>query len=74
MTHHLNLIAEYGLVNVINECTREEYLGSKITKSCIDYIVIRLRKQCYTGSVIRIKLADHYFTSLVIISDKSSAD
>lgn len=50
---YLNLLAEFGLVSTINECTREEHLGPNITKSCIDHIIIRLQKQQYVSGVIK---------------------
>lgn len=68
---YLNLLAEYGLMNVINAYTREEHLGCRITKTCIDHIVLRLAKQSYRSGVVNLKLADHYFIVAVIFSEKN---
>lgn len=67
VTDYLNLLAEHGLYNAINDYTREEFLGSKISKSCIDHIVLRLTNQRYTSGVVKYKLAGHYFVMLAVV-------
>lgn len=70
VSDYLNLLAEHGLYNVIKDYTREEYSGSKISKSCIDHIILRLSNQRHTSGVIKCKLADHYFVLLAVMSEK----
>lgn len=67
VSDYLNLLAGFGLENIITDYTREEYLGSRITKSCIDHIIVRGGDLKTFSGVIRQKVADHYFIALAII-------
>lgn len=67
VSDYLNLLAGFGLENIITDYTREEYLGSRITKSCIDHIIVRGGDLKMLSGVIRQKVADHCFIALAII-------
>lgn len=71
---YLDLISGFGLDNVIVDVTREEYLGNKITVSCIDHILVRMTDLTIFGGVIRKKIADHYFTACVAFTENEAAE
>lgn len=66
---YLDLLSAYGLENQITSFTREEYLGNKLTKSCLDHIVVRLSNQIHVSGVIKQKLSDHYFITMVVLGE-----
>lgn len=65
VSDYLDMIAGYGIENMITDVTREEHLGNKITKTCIDHILVRFDDMSTMAGVIQKKLADHYFTAFV---------
>lgn len=64
---YLDLLAAYGLENQIKNCTREKYLGTKMTRSCLDHIITRVSNAIITSAVIKQKLSDHYFTVVAFL-------
>lgn len=74
VTEYLTLIASFGLENHIRDYTREEILGNKLTQSCIDHISSRLFKRESLASVIKEKVADHYFVGLLVSKESQSSD
>lgn len=67
---YLDLLSAFGMENQINSFTRVEYLGNKITKSCLDHIAVRISNQTHISSVIRKKLSDHYFPTMVVLGEQ----
>lgn len=74
VTDYLTLLASFGLENHIRDYTREEILGNRLTQSCIDHVSSRLFKRDALASVIREKVADHYFVSLWASEESKSTD
>lgn len=66
---YLTLLAGYGFENQIQDFTREEILSDRLTQTCIDHISTRTPKLDAFGWVVKEKVADHYFTVLVISGD-----
>lgn len=71
---YINTLAAYGLENVINSYTREEHLGNKITRSCIDHVIVRMSNIKKIGGVIKQKVADHYFVAMRMFEEKDDVD
>ncbi|XP_026683918.1 uncharacterized protein LOC113470001 [Diaphorina citri] len=62
---YVNMLNNHTLVPLIQEYTREEVLAGNVTKSCIDHINVRMKREYnYSSSVITDKVADHYFVAL----------
>ncbi|KAI5743957.1 hypothetical protein M8J77_024304 [Diaphorina citri] len=74
-TKYLNILYNNALIPYITKPTREEMLDGRPTITCIDHINIRLHGNNLTGtsSVIKDKLADHYFTSVRITKTNSAS-
>lgn len=70
--NYLGLLASFGLINHIEDVTREDMLGQKLTGSCLDHAIKRHCDQKLIAGVIKSKLSDHYFTSLVMFGDTVS--
>lgn len=64
---YLNLLSGFGLENLIKDYTREEYLGNKLTKTCIDHIIVRINNLKKIAGVITQKVADHYFVAMTML-------
>lgn len=69
VSDYLDMIAGYGIENMITDVTREEHLGNKITKTCIDHILARFDDMSTMAGVIQKKLSDHYFTAFVALQE-----
>lgn len=69
-SRYLDILAEFGLENAINDYTREECLGDKITRSCIDHIIVRVSEFRTLSGVIKQKVADHYFVITTLLQEK----
>lgn len=65
---YLNILYHNAVIPSISTPTREEMKDGVLTSSCIDHINYRLCRNDLTAisSVITEKLADHYFTGLII--------
>lgn len=72
VSRYLDTLASFGLENTINNYTREEYYGTKLTKSCIDHIIIRISNLHSLSGVIKQKVADHYITVLLVLGENTS--
>ncbi|XP_026680049.1 uncharacterized protein LOC113467819 [Diaphorina citri] len=58
---YVNMLNNHTLVPLIYEYTREEVLAGNVTKSCIDHINVRMKREYnYSSSVITDKVADHF--------------
>ncbi|KAH9372251.1 hypothetical protein HPB48_012051 [Haemaphysalis longicornis] len=68
---YLDLLAGFGMDSLIYKFTREEILASRLTQSCIDQIASRCSKFETLATVVRKKVADHYFTALCALSTQS---
>lgn len=66
---YLDTLSSFGLENVIQDYTREEYYGNKITKSCIDHIITRISNLHTLSGVVKQKVADHYVTVLSVLGE-----
>lgn len=69
VSDYLTLISSYGLENNITGFTREEFLGNKLTTSCIDHILTRVSSMQPVTSIVKEKVADHYFIALTMFCD-----
>ncbi|KAI5724383.1 hypothetical protein M8J77_001994 [Diaphorina citri] len=70
---YFNMLNEHTLLPMIREPTREEMLNGRPTSTCLDHVNIRVKKHSCIASVIRDKLADHYYVALRIISSQSNS-
>ena len=61
-----NLLAKQGYELLINSPTREEIRLNKVVKSCLDPIFTNLTEYQNKAYVVKIKLADHYFSVVEI--------
>lgn len=68
---YLNLLAEFGLEELILAPTREELLGDHLVASCLDHISVRAANVVAQSAVIEQKLADHYFVACQLTSKLS---
>lgn len=66
----LDILAEFGLENTIDDYAKEECLGDNITRSCIDHIIVRVSELRTISWVIKKKVADHYFVITTLLQDK----
>lgn len=66
-----NVMASLGFSQQINSPTREEIRNNKIIKSCIDLIYNKTKNWDCKSYVIKIKLADHYFTAFQLFDSKA---
>lgn len=66
-----NVMASLGFTQQINSPTREETRNNKIVKSCIDLIYNKTKNWDCKSYVIKIKLADHYFTAFQLWDRKT---
>lgn len=58
-----------GIEIVITTPTREEIMAGRRVSSCIDHICIRAENTVVMSSVIKRKLADHYFVGYQFVND-----
>lgn len=70
---YLDMLAGFGIENLITDYTREEHLGNKITKTCIDHVLVRVDCMYIVAGVVRKKLSDHYFTVCVAMLENIAA-
>lgn len=64
-SRYVNTLNNHTLVPLIQEYTREEVSAGNVTRSSIDHINVRMKREySYTSSVITDKVADHYFVAL----------
>lgn len=61
---YIDILSNYGLESMIDVYTREEYAGDKVTKTCIDDIIVRTCTLIFIVAIIKQKVADHYFVAL----------
>lgn len=71
VTEYLDILYSYGLQNLIDAYTREEYLAEKITKTCIDHIIVRTSNFKFLAGIIKQKVADHFFVTLKIVGNQN---
>lgn len=69
ISDYLNIFFSYTLENIITDYTREEYSNGKLTKTCINHILIRTNVMRIGSGVIRHKLADHYFVAMMAFGE-----
>lgn len=65
VSEYLDILSSYALENVITDYTREEHLNGKMTKTCIDHILIRTNATRIGSGVIRQKLPENYFVVMI---------
>lgn len=75
ITKYLNLLCSLGLDRGITQYTRVEKYGDRVTKSCIDHVLIRIigNNEAFT-TCINIAPADHKITGCAIIGALPSDD
>lgn len=65
--NYLNVLHANGLINTINDYTREEISAGELKSGCLDHINIRLKKtNNFYSFIIKSKVADHFFVGCSI--------
>lgn len=67
VSEYLNVLWGFAVENVISDFTREETMGNKMTKTCIDHILLGPDNFIIVPGMTKNKVADHYFTVRVIL-------
>ncbi|XP_026688288.1 uncharacterized protein LOC113472698 [Diaphorina citri] len=68
---YVEMLSSLGIISSIQKVTREEILNGRRVSSCIDHINIR-KKGNFSAGVIKEKIADHYFTYIILKNTKTN--
>lgn len=70
---YLTLTSGYGFEHKISGVTREEPYGTRLSRSCLDHINVRIPDMDVISGIITQKVADHYFVVISVLRNEQSS-
>ena len=69
VTKYEDIMAEHGLLKLIDKPTREEFSGNNYSSTLIDHMFARVQNLKQIAAVLKYKISDHYATCAMFYID-----